>query len=158
MGPSPCKSKAKGQVTAGRMQPLRSMFSHGSPVLTLSLLENSKVVFVHLESSFGCSLGLPEATAWAYRRVRDGRYQRYLQVKPERFLSGGTGAGSGSPTQPHSSSEEPAARGCNLRSHYQHPPQTHRIPQRASDLPRMRGFFPHFQKSRCYGNTNGLHF
>lgn len=78
---------AEGQVTMGTIQPLCSMFSHGSPALTLSLLGNSKVVFAHLES-FGCSLGLHETAAWACRSLRDAGYQRYLQVKPKLFASG----------------------------------------------------------------------
>lgn len=66
--------------------------------------------------------------------------------------------GSGTPTQPYSSSEEPGAGGCDLRSCYWHPPQTHSISQSGSDLPGKRLVFSHFQKSGCYGNENGLHF
>lgn len=89
VGPDPCKSMAKGQVTTEKTQPLYSVL-HGSPVLTLSQLGNSKVTFACLESSFACSLGLHVSIAWACRSLKDGGYQRYLLVEPELLPSGGT--------------------------------------------------------------------
>ena len=141
-GPHPCKSITKGQVTVGRMQPPRSVFSHGSPALTPSLLGNPKVIFARLESSFGCSLGLHETIAWACRSLRGAGYQKYLQIKQELFPLRGTETWQavGLPHRPAAAARNLGQVALDLRSCYQHPPQTYSISQSGSDLPGMRGF------------------